>query len=66
MDSGTATVTITTLLGDVGKVFTQVITWAGTVGETIVGDPVLMLFCIGSPLCGLCVGMFGRLLLSLC
>lgn len=64
MESGTAAVTITTLLTDVGKVFTQVIAWAGDVGETIVGDPVLMLFCIGIPLCGLGVGMFGRLLRS--
>lgn len=61
---GTATVTITTLLTDVGTVFTKVISWAGTVGETIVGSPVLMLFCIGLPLCGLGVGMFGRLLRS--
>lgn len=64
MDATTPAVTITTLLTDVGSVFTKVITWAGTVGETIVSDPVLLLFCIATPLCGIGVGMFARLLRS--
>ena len=61
---GAATVTITSLLTDVGTVFTKVIAWAGIVGETIVGDPVLLLYCIAIPLCGIGVGMFARLLRS--
>lgn len=59
---GTTAVTITTLLTSVGTVFTQVLTWAGKVGETVVGTPVLLLFCVGVPLCGLGVGFFTRLL----
>lgn len=60
----TAGVTIATLLTDVGSVFTKVIGWAGDVGEAIVGDPVLLLYCIAVPLCGIGVGMFARLLRS--
>ena len=59
-----AAVTITTLLGEVGKVFTSVIGWAGTVGTTITGSPLLVLACVGVPLCGIGVGMFRRLLRS--
>lgn len=52
------------LLTSVGQVFTQVISWAGTVGTTITGTPVLLLYCVAVPLCGIGVGMFGRLLHS--
>ncbi|MCI9263996.1 MAG: hypothetical protein HFF06_05425 [Oscillospiraceae bacterium] len=58
----TATTTIATLLSSIGTVFTTVIGWAGKVGETVVGTPVLLLFCVGVPLCGLGVGFFTRLL----
>lgn len=61
---GATTTTLSTLLGSVGSVFTTVIGWAGDVGETIVGDPVLLLYCIAVPLCGIGVGMFARLLHS--
>lgn len=61
---GTATVTLSSLLTSIGSVFTTVIGWAGKVGETIVGDPVLLLYCIAIPLCGIGVGMFTRLLRS--
>lgn len=50
------------LLTSVGTVFTQVISWAGTVGTTITGTPVLLLYCVAVPLCGIGVGMFARLL----
>lgn len=60
--SETATTTIATLLSSIGTVFTTVIGWAGKVGETVVGTPVLLLFCVGVPLCGLGVGFFTRLL----
>lgn len=59
---GAATVTLSTLLTSVGTVFTKVIGWAGEVGTTVVGTPVLLLFCVGVPLCGLGVGFFSRLL----
>ncbi len=52
------------LLTSVGSVFTSAIGWVGTVASTITGQPVLLLFCVGVPLCGLGVGMFGRLIHS--
>lgn len=52
------------LLTSIGTVFTQVISWAGTVGTTITSTPVLLLYCVAVPLCGIGVGMFARLLHS--
>lgn len=60
--SDTATVTIATLVADVGKVFTAAIGWVGDVAGTIADEPILLLACVGIPLCGLGVGMFKRLL----
>lgn len=53
---------MTELLTSVGTVFTQAIGWTAEVGTTITGTPVLLLFCVAVPLCGLGVGMFKRLL----
>lgn len=50
------------LLTSVGNVFTSVIGWAGTVGTTVTETPVLLLYCVAVPLCGIGVGMFSRLL----
>ena len=61
---GEATVTIATLMSNAGEVFTSAIGWVGDVAEAITGNPVLLLFCIGVPLCGIGVGMFKRLLSS--
>ena len=58
----TTTVTIGTLLTNVGTVFTSAIGWVGEVAETITGEPILLLACVGIPLCGLGIGMFKRLL----
>lgn len=58
------TVTIASLIGSAGEVFTKAITWCGTVAGEIVGDPMLLLFCVAVPLCGIGVGMFKRLLHS--
>lgn len=55
-------VTISSLLTNVGSVFTSAIGWVGTVAETIVDQPILLLACVGIPLCGLGIGMFKRLL----
>ena len=63
------------LLAAVGEVFTAVLGMVGAVAGAIAGfttdagvttfkNPVLLLFCIGVPLCGLGVGMFSRLLRS--
>ena len=58
----TPAVTVATLLTSVGSVFTKVIGWVGDVASTIAGDPILLLACVGIPLCGLGIGMFKRLL----
>lgn len=42
--------------------FTAAISWVGTVASTIAGEPILLLACVGIPLCGLGVGLFKRLL----
>lgn len=59
---GTATTTISTLIESIGTVFTAAIGWVGDVATTIAGQPILLLACVGIPLCGLGVGMFKRLL----
>lgn len=58
------TTTMSTLIESVGTVFTSAIGWVGEVAGTIVGEPILLLACVGIPLCGLGVGMFKRLLSS--
>ena len=58
----TPAVTVATLLTSVGSVFTKVIGWVGDVAATIADEPILLLACVGVPLCGLGVGMFKRLL----
>ena len=58
----TPAVTVATLLTSVGSVFTKVIGWVGDVASTIAGEPILLLACVGIPLCGLGVGLFKRLL----
>lgn len=47
---------------DVGSVFTAAIGYVSTVATTITGNPLLMLACVGVPLCGIGVGLFKRLL----
>ena len=58
----TPAVTVATLQTSVGSVFTKVIGWVGDVASTIAGEPILLLACVGIPLCGLGIGMFKRLL----
>lgn len=50
------------ILTSVGTVFTSAIGWVGTVANTIAGQPILLLVCVGVPLCGIGIGMFKRLL----
>ena len=59
---GEATVTIASLITNVGTVFTNAIEWVGEVAATVAGEPILLLGCVGVPLCGLGVGLFKRLL----
>lgn len=58
------TVTVATLIASAGSVFTSAIEWVGSVASTIAGTPILLLACVGVPLCGLGVGLFKRLLSS--
>lgn len=53
---------MTELIAAVTSVFTAAIGWVGTVASTIAGQPILLLACVGIPLCGLGIGMFKRLL----
>ena len=55
-------VTISSLLTSIGSIFTTAIGWVGKVAETIAGEPILLIACVGIPLCGLGIGMFKRLL----
>lgn len=49
------------ILTSVGTVFTTTIGMVGDVASTISGNPLLLLGCVGVPLCGIGVGMFKRL-----
>ena len=53
---------ITSVFTAVGSVFTSAISWVGTTASTIAAQPILLLACVGVPLCGLGVGLFKRLL----
>lgn len=55
------TVTVATLMTSVGSMFTAAMGWAATVGETVVGTPLILAFVL-VPLVGLGVGLFKRLL----
>lgn len=50
------------LIAAISTVFTAAIGWVGTVASTITAQPILLLSCVGIPLCGLGIGMFKRLL----
>ena len=56
------TVTVASLISSVGTIFTAAIGWVGDVAAAISAQPILLLTCVGIPLCGLGVGMFKRLL----
>lgn len=49
------------LISSVTEIFTAAIGWAGTVGQTVVNTPILLMFVV-LPLVGLGVGLFKRLL----
>ena len=53
---------MTDLISSITSVFTAAIGWVGTTASTIAAQPILLLACVGVPLCGLGVGLFKRLL----
>lgn len=61
MDKETTVSAMAALLGDLGSVATKVIAQVGTICETIVDEPLLLLT-VGFLFIGGCVGIFGRLL----
>lgn len=54
--------TMTEIITAITSIFTAAIGWVGTVASTISAQPILLLACVGVPLCGLGVGLFKRLL----
>ena len=54
--------TLTEIIAAITSIFTAAIGWVGTVASTIAAQPILLLACVGVPLCGLGVGLFKRLL----
>lgn len=61
MDGGSTVSAMAALLGDLGTVGTNVITYVEKICETIVSQPLLLLT-VGFLFVGGCVGIFGRLL----
>lgn len=53
---------MTDIISAITSIFTAAIGWVSTVASTIAGQPILLLACVGVPLCGLGVGLFKRLL----
>ena len=53
---------MTELIASITSVFTAAIGWVGTPASPIAAQPILLLACVGVPLCGLGVGLFKRLL----
>lgn len=49
------------LLNSAGDIFEAAIGWVGTVGSTIVAQPILLLYA-ALPICGIGIGMFKRLI----
>lgn len=61
METSAATTTMASIISNVGEVFTAVLGWAGTVGETIVSTP-LLLFGVTLGFIGVGVSLFRRML----
>lgn len=53
-------ITMTSLMSNIGEIFTGAIGWVGTVSNTIAGDP-LLLFGVLLGFVGLGIGLFKRL-----
>lgn len=52
---------MSSIITDLGTVFTAAIGWVGDVAETVTDTPMLLLFAV-TPLVGLGIGMFRRLI----
>lgn len=56
-----ATITISTILGNVTSVVTSAVSWMGSFATFVVDNPLVLLFVL-IPLVGLGIGLFRRLL----
>lgn len=54
-------ITMEAFLTEVGKFFTQSVTWLGDVLDVVVQNPALLALVICMPICGFAIGMLGRL-----
>lgn len=57
----TTAVPMDALLGDVGKVFTQIIAWFGNVGEAVINKPILIIFLVAIPVISFVFGLVMRI-----
>lgn len=55
-----ATVTLASILTDIGSIVTQALSWAGDVVDFIVENPLIFVF-VGVALVGLGIGMVKRM-----
>lgn len=53
---------MTTLLDSIGDFFTTAISWLGTVLNTVIDNPALLILVIAMPVIGFAVGLLGRLI----
>lgn len=58
---GATTVTLASILGNIGSVFTSAMEWAAAVGTAVAGNPLLLVGVVMG-FVGVGVGLFRRLL----
>jgi len=58
---GATTVTLATILGNIGSVFTSAMDWAAAVGTAVTGNPLLLVGVVMGFI-GVGIGVFRRLL----
>lgn len=57
----TTAVPMDALLGDIGKVFTQIIAWFGDVGQAVIEKPIMILFLVAIPVISFVFGLVMRI-----
>lgn len=53
--------TMATFLENVGLFFTQSLEWTGSILDTVVESPALLVMVVGMPIVGFAYGLLGRL-----
>ncbi len=56
------TVSVSSILTNIGVIFTQCVEWIGTLSEAIVTNPLLLICVIGFLVVGFVVGLLARIL----